>query len=83
MKDTLEEELKRVRILLTAIIVLLALQFVPSQMIKDLFGIGFFAVGCIYAVLLMMESVLKAKISTDRDSELTDGINHPHPKENV
>lgn len=67
MKDSIESELKRVRILLTVIVVLLALQFLPSHQIKDLVGTVFFIIGCIYAVLMFLESILKAKISDVRD----------------
>ena len=62
MNRSIENELKRIRVLLTLIAVLLALQFVPSQPIKDIVGLGLFALAGVYAILLLMESVLQGKI---------------------
>ena len=75
MKGSIESQLKQIKLLLMLIATLLALQFVPSQQFKNLIGIGLLILGCIYAFLMIVESILKSKVDIARDSELEISMN--------
>lgn len=77
MKNAVEIELRRIRILLTLIVVLLALQFIPSQPIKDFVGLALFVLAGLYALLMLLESLLESKVNASRDSE---ALEHLSPR---
>ena len=73
MVKALESQFRQIKLLLVIAISLLALQFVPYQAVKDVFGqfifFGSIIVGGIYAVLLVLDTMVKIKIG-DNESEL-------------